>query len=47
MNLNLIEEGRKKMYKKVLGREKDVKRDLNNDIISKSIYLLFSNSYIY
>lgn len=47
INLDLIEEGRKRIYKKVLGRKKDVKRDLNNNIINKSIYSLFSNNYIY
>lgn len=36
---------KKKIYKKTLGGDDDAKEDLNNDVISKSIYIFSQIRY--
>lgn len=40
-NLDLIDKSLKKTYKKILEEDNNIKKDLNNNIISKSIYIFF------
>lgn len=40
INLYLINKSWKKIYKKILERD-NIKKDLNNDIINKLIYIFF------
>lgn len=47
IDLDLMEEGRKRTYKEALGGDDNAEGDLNDDMMGKSIYLLFSNSYMY
>ena len=46
IDLDLME-GRKRTYKEALGGDDNAEEDLNDDMMGKSIYLLFSNSYMY
>lgn len=46
IDLNLIDESRKKMYKETLGGDDNVKEDLNVDIMDKSIYVFSQIKYI-
>lgn len=41
INLDLIGENRKRMYREILRGDDDVERDLDNDVIDKSIYVFF------
>lgn len=39
--MDLIDKSRKKLYKETLGKDNDVKKDLTDNIINKSIYIYF------
>lgn len=41
IDLNLMDKSRKTIYKEILGKNDDRKRDLDNNIIDKSIYVFF------
>lgn len=39
IDLNLMDESRKRTYKEIIGRDNNVKIDLDNNVIGKSIYI--------
>lgn len=41
INLDLMGESRKKMYRKMLGEDDNTIEDLDDDVMSKSIYVFF------
>lgn len=41
IDINLIDESKKKIYKKILEKNNNAKRNLDNNIIDKSIYISF------
>lgn len=45
IDMDLIDKSRKKIYRKTLRKDNDLKRDLNNDIIGKSIYIFSQIRY--
>lgn len=44
-DLNLINKNRKKMYRETLKKDDDVERDLDNNVIGKSIYIFSQIKY--
>ena len=46
IDLDLMDESRKKTYKETLRRDDDAEGDLDNDIIDKLIYVFFQIRYI-
>lgn len=46
IDLDLIGESKKRTYRKALGRDNNIKRDLDNDMIGKSIYIFSQIRYI-
>lgn len=46
INLDLINKSKKNIYKKILEKDNNIKKDLNNNIIGKLIYIFFQIIYI-
>lgn len=45
IDLNLIDKSRKKTYRKTLGGDGDIERNLNDDMIGNSIYVFSQIRY--
>ena len=45
INLDLMDESRKRIYRETLERDDDAKRDLDDNMMGKSIYVFFQIRY--